>query len=656
MYIGYKRNNKSIFFVSQFIIFIFCLCRFNYFNSKQPIVNNDNYKVIEKYNKYVILEKEDIKYVYYDSLLETGNEVLIDGDIKKLKLDSDFNNYLRTQNIEYYIDGKVIYNNEISTVSNQIIYKLLKDKDEYNKRILKLVLFNQKDDSNIEFYKLFETFSITFLLVISGFHINLLFKLLAKTKIIKYIIGILYLYLLNFAVSSFKAFLYLILKSINKRIDMPFNNCDLLSFIMIAFLFINPSYCFNMGFIYSFGFSFLLDILNNTITKKGFKYSFLKKIIIYMSSIPIMMFNNYEINSNSLLVNLAFSLPISLLFIFSFLYLFLDKFYVLYKVYIFLLEYFLNLCSSYSKTFIMGKPSYIVVIILYGIVLFIIYFYQNKLIKHLLMSISFYLVICFGQYCLPYLDSSESISFLDVGQGDCTIIKIKNSKKVIMIDTGGSLYRDIANDKIIPYLKKKGIDSIETLIISHGDYDHMGASIDLIEQFKVKNVMFNNGEYNELEKELINKLEAKNINYSSQLNQWIVSDIKLYFINNGGYTNENDNSIVILADIKGLKVLLMGDVSKEVERDLLSDNKISNIHILKVAHHGSSTSTSEEFIKTISPIYSIISVGKNNLYGHPNDDVIEILKNSIVYRTDIDGDVIFKVYNGKMQIETKNKR
>ena len=95
----------------------------------------------------------------------------------------------------------------------------------------------------------------------------------------------------------------------------------------------------------------------------------------------------------------------------------------------------------------------------------------------------------------------------------------------------------------------------------------------------------------------------------------------------------------------------MGDAGVEVEENLLEKYNLKNIDVLKVGHHGSKTSSSKSFIDEINTKYSIISVGKNNRYGHPNDSVLENLNNSKIYRTDQDGSIMFKVKNDKLKIE-----
>ena len=96
----------------------------------------------------------------------------------------------------------------------------------------------------------------------------------------------------------------------------------------------------------------------------------------------------------------------------------------------------------------------------------------------------------------------------------------------------------------------------------------------------------------------------------------------------------------------------MGDAGVEVEKNLIEKYNLENIDVLKVGHHGSKTSSSKEFIDSINPKYSIISVGKNNRYGHPNDNVLDNLNNSKIYRTDQNGSIMFKIKKSKLEIET----
>ena len=171
----------------------------------------------------------------------------------------------------------------------------------------------------------------------------------------------------------------------------------------------------------------------------------------------------------------------------------------------------------------------------------------------------------------------------------------------------------------------------------------MGEVINLVNNFKVEKVIFNCGEFNDLENELIKVLDKKKIPYYSCIKELNIDDNKLYFLNNKDYSNENDNSSVIYTELNNQKFLFMGDAGAEVEEDLIEKYNLQDIAILKVGHHGSRTSSSKAFIDEINPKYSIISVGKDNYYSHPNTEELNNLDDSKIYRTDQDESILLKL-------------
>ena len=212
----------------------------------------------------------------------------------------------------------------------------------------------------------------------------------------------------------------------------------------------------------------------------------------------------------------------------------------------------------------------------------------------------------------------------------------------------------LSKNRILPYLKANGIRKIDNLILTHGDADHMKEAYYLVDNFKVEKVIFNWGEYNELELELISLLKEKDIAYEKAPDVLKMGEYKLQFLNTGIYDNENDNSNVIYLEFNHYKFLFMGDAGVDVEKAVLEKYYLSDIDFLKVGHHGSDTSSSKEFIDNISPKYSIISVGENNRYGHPKDEVLDILENSKIYRTDLDGSIEIKLDKSRYEIKTYN--
>lgn len=179
----------------------------------------------------------------------------------------------------------------------------------------------------------------------------------------------------------------------------------------------------------------------------------------------------------------------------------------------------------------------------------------------------------------------------------------------------------------------------------------MGEAINLVNNFKVEKVIFNNDTFNDLELNLVKILKEKNIKYYKNMKNISLDKNKLHFLNNELYDNENDNSSIIYTELNNHKFLFMGDAGVEVEKNIIEKYNLQNIDVLKVGHHGSKTSSSKEFIDEINPKYGAISVGKNNRYGHPNDEVLDTLDESKIYRTDQDGCIMFKIKNSNLKLK-----
>ena len=182
----------------------------------------------------------------------------------------------------------------------------------------------------------------------------------------------------------------------------------------------------------------------------------------------------------------------------------------------------------------------------------------------------------------------------------------------------------------------------------------MGESISLVDNFKVNNVVLNCGTYNDLEKNLIKVLNKKKIKYYSCIKELNIDKYKFQFLNTKIYDNENDNSNVIFTKLNNYKFLFMGDAGVEKEKDILKKYNLKNIDFLKVGHHGSNTSSSKHFINQIKPKYSLSSVGKNNRYGHPKEEVLNNLEQSKIYRTDLNGSIEIKLNKNGYKIRTCN--
>ena len=249
------------------------------------------------------------------------------------------------------------------------------------------------------------------------------------------------------------------------------------------------------------------------------------------------------------------------------------------------------------------------------------------------------------------LSLDDQIVFLDVGQSDSTLIM--SNGEVALVDlgnlSGGG--RNVTED-----LKKRAINDINYIIITHYHADHMGVIKTIAENFNIKNVIINkNYSVSDTDAEAINDffdvIEDNNINleYATDRKQLQVGDFQLtLFVSNLLFQNENENCTVVSANCKSVKTLLMADAGYDMINNFFVYNYYGEdiAHdILKVGHHGSKDSTKLNFLKLIGPKDAVISCGKNNLYGHPNIEILEMLNEvgANVYRTDLDGDITVKI-------------
>ena len=630
--------------------------------------------------KMNILGKEEIIGTYYINSLEEkenilnkikiGNKIRLYGSLQEplnntIPNNFNYRRYLYNNKIFYLMDidrYEIIKENNIVDKIKDFVYKRaysLKNGDY----LLVLVLGDKALISSDD-YNTYQNNGTSHLLAISGSHITVLLvifsKILKKVKdipklIVLSIILLFFGFITGFQSAVNRAIFFFIISSINKLGKFNFNNLQILFLVAFIMILLNPFVIFDLGFLYSFiicgGIIYYQDKIKGNYLQQLFKIS----LISFLFSLPITAYLNYEINIMSIFINMIFvPLISSIVFplaIVTFLFPFLNPLFSL----VLNITNFLNTLGKQISIFInIPKMSIFIVIVL---LLLIILMKNNK--KYFLV----FLAILIFVKCSCNLKNYYQIIYLDVGQGDSTLLISPFNNNVVMIDTGGKIKYAQDNwkksnktynlsDNTIKYLKSQGITKIDHLILSHGDYDHMGEAINLVENFKVEKVIFNCGEFNDLEKELIYALDKKKIPYYSCIEELNIDDNKLFFINNKDYDNENDNSSVIYTELNNHKFLFMGDAGVEVEEDLIEKYNLNDIDVLKVGHHGSNTSSSKIFINNIKPKYAIISVGKNNRYGHPKSSVLDTLSNSKIYRTDLDGSIMFKINNNKLKIET----
>jgi len=659
-----------LYYILFFITCIFLLININK-KIDVPILTNNSYELI--INDYKINDKTIT--IYFDNIIgkyyvdndekvkefkdnySFGDKIYIEGEISVPNNNTIPNNF----NYKDYLYHKYIYyiikidkikmiskNDNIFLNIKNSIYKRI-DTIKYNDYLYAFILGKSYyiDSEVLNNYKIN---GITHLFALSGLHVSMfssiilfiLKKIKLSEKLSYFIISlflIFFAFIASFTPSIVRSVLFFILSSINNVYYLYIKPKYLLYIVFSILIFINPFYIYDTGFILSFCISFFILLFNE---KNKINNNLLSILVISilstLSSLPIIINMSYEINILGFINNLFFIPYVTyIVFPLSIIVVFISKLSFILNFLIIIMEYISKVSSNiFNIKLIFPKMSLFLIIIYY--VLLILIVKKINLKKIFIIYLSFLYFRC-------DFDKNNYVYFIDVGQGDSALIVTKNNKS-ILIDTGGKVGSNysLMKSNVIPFFKSIGIRKLDYLFITHGDYDHAGYGIDLVNNFNVKNRFTNKGKYNSLEK----KLNVKSFN-----NSYIkIDNVEIYSLNSKIYNNENSDSLVLLVIIDNYKLLFMGDASINTEKDIMNNYDIGDVFILKVGHHGSKTSSSEEFINSVNPKYSIISVGKNNKFGHPNKEVLDNLSNSKIYRTDIDGSIMFKIKKDKLRIET----
>lgn len=288
------------------------------------------------------------------------------------------------------------------------------------------------------------------------------------------------------------------------------------------------------------------------------------------------------------------------------------------------------------------------------------------ILKISILILIFILLLYFIIMFLNITDNKLTVSFINVGQGDASLITT-NNKKNILYDTGKESFGieniEKALDKSL-LIKEK----LDYLILSHSDSDHASKAKYFIDKHNIKNILLNNILYFKESPVMSYKDNINNVYYGQYMDFYNYknnSTTTLSFINpqkDELYTDENEGSVGVIIKHNNFNFIMMADIGKETEYQMLQNNILNHIdknnckeciNILKVGHHGSKTSSDDNFLKKVSPDYCVISVGKNN-YGHPHQEVLKILEKNCkkIYRTDIDKTIHFEIVNNTLKIKT----
>jgi competence protein ComEC len=520
---------------------------------------------------------------------------------------------------------------------------------------------------------IFDKSGVSHILVVSGLHVAMvtswigyiLCKIIRNKWINILILGgflLLYCILTGFSPSTLRAsilvFCYLMAKNLGTR----YNTLSTLSFAALIMLMINPLTLFLPSFQLSFGAVLGIYFLNNMILRNVVGvYRPLASIIsitlsVQLFTLPIVLYHFNTISILSLISNILilplFTLAMILLMISILVSLvtlggayFFVKFYNIVVIIIIYISSTIGNLPFSQINFISPHP---LAILTYYLTL-LLGLNKNKRKIKIAAAMTVIGITILMQIYNPFLLKAY---FIDVGQGDCALVRLVGGTN-ILIDTGQQKY---AQRTIIPYLRKKGVNKIDYLLISHDHDDHSGGVIDIMNNMKVGKVLigqnnFTHEEYQTLisslqtMKKQILYLEGGDVIRSGKSSLDIIHPSREFLVDN---TDANEGSLVAKMNYREISFLFTGDIGFRAEQDIIRNGYNIKSDILKVAHHGSNYSSSHEFIEKTSAQISIIQVGTNR-YGHPGKEALARIKQP-------GGTVLTTLDNGTITIISNGKR
>ncbi|HHU81131.1 MAG: DNA internalization-related competence protein ComEC/Rec2 [Bacilli bacterium] len=657
IYLGYLYHQDfSRFELVVIIIIIYTIIiSINYFKDSNLSLGKYDGKAtiyeISKREDYakVILKINGEKVLWNSSDLElrSGMVLEINGEIKEVfsaRVPYGFNekNYLKYQRIYRKIivyDYQILKQRSTIFTPNEMINDYYdRHFDEISSSYLKALVIGNKNDLDDFDKKRIGILGISHLFVVSGLHIGLLISLMQKVlsllkvsqkhqTIITFFFLTIYLILTAFLLAVVRVFVGEVLKRINKKWGLDLDPLDLLSINFLIVAFVLPLAPFQYAFILTYLTTFSITAARIIIYKYNNTHfgSAIISVVTFLITFPIIINISGEINFLSIIYNIFYIplvsfiiLPISLFI--SFLP--------------FLSPFYLTLVKGFSATLdLLSRISFLRV--KFPVPNFLVYtFYYILLLKFLgrwekdlplrkvlVIFIIFLVVYQNARFFHPF----DEVTFLDLREGDATYIGKRFNQVNILIDTG-----ETNNVDLFAFLKGKGVNTIHYLILTHSDSDHAGQASEIIEQFNVHNLIINayddNDNINQITSQL-GKTKLIKVKEGDILN--INKDIIFKVISPGiDYQDTNNNSLVMIGEVFGLSYLFTGDISTQVEKELIKKYDLS-VDVLKVAHHGSNTSSSEDFLKNTNARVAIIMSGSHNPFGFPKPQVVKRLKENI---------------------------
>ncbi len=565
--------------------------------------------------------------------------------------------------------------------------------------LIKAIITGNRRDIPSEWELIFQDAGIMHILAISGLHVGVIaaalffiFRLapiFGRRKNLCYIFIIIFLLgyaaIAGFRPSANRATLMFSTMLIAGYANRPYHLCNSLYLAALILLFYQPLLLFDAGFLLSFTVTFFIILLGPIIEEKlNFLPFYISQPLAvsgaaWLGVAPLSAYFFYKISYISLLSNLIIVPLVSVILVLgiisvSFSFIFIPCagiFVIINRVFIRLLICATRLFASLPFAFqYVAQPKMLQILFYYFFIIllsFTLAYWVKINIKK--KRILFWIIVASLVLFLiiPPIFSSNTLSvhFINVGQGDSILIQTP-CKKNILIDGGGTPFSDfdIGKKVVIPYLRRLGIGYIDLMVLTHPDLDHLEGLIPVLKEMKVKMVIDNGTETHcDTYKEFLSLVKKDDdiSYYKAGVGDTIrlASDLKIIVLNSlnpfvyGNESNFNNHSIVLKLLYKNTSFLFTGDIEERAETSLLDWDNLLKSDILKVAHHGSITSSTKYFVEKIQPKIAVISVGLNN-FNHPHQDILERLDCCCqrVYRTDYNGTILISSNGQNYYIKT----
>lgn len=601
--------------------------------------------------------------------LSLGDTLTLEGELTKPISSKNFYGfsyptYLKYQKIFYIMKVsdfsiKTKNSNILNSIRNTVRSSINNDKVGSYIRV-----FFLGDDTSFDttLEEKFRNLGISHLFALSGTQISFLISIITlrrnsfNLKNLVFVICVLisYYLIIDDCAAIDRALIFSLVFSINKTFNLNILPLFLILLSLSILVFLNPYYIYDVGFQYSTVISCTLILYMNNKKNRGKIVDLLEvSWVSFLVSLPISLYHFSYINPFSILYNL-FYVPFINVIIFplSMICFFLPYLSFILEFFIGVFESSVSFLSSINIGHITLARFNLFYYLLYYVLIFSYLFIKVK--KQIFLLLILLMVIIHFYY--PKIFPKDVLYMIDVGQGDSFLITSNN--KNMLIDTGGvmSYYTEewMQYEKknggtyLVTFLNQLGITRLDYLVLTHGDYDHAGEALTIMGKIDVKTVFFNGNDLNTLEKKIWDN--SSNHYKLTEGDSFSLGNFSFLVISNI-YSDENDSSLVLYSSIYDKKILFMGDASIKSEEYVLNNYNFEDITILKVGHHGSRTSSSEEFIRMINPTYALISAGVNNRFNHPHREVVKRLDDNgtIIFNTQINGMIMFDFTNDKIK-------